>query len=180
MLPKRGFTILELQKEGLNDDVESQSQSKSPSPEPLLKMNLSSTMAKIPSRKTKASAGLDLSSLFTKVIDPHQTRVIQTGIKIQIPKGHMGLVTDKSSIALYNNLHVLGGVLDEDFRGEIKVLMHNLSSEAKTIDAGYKFAQLLIIPISRPSVKLTSTLDHTDRSLQPLLEEDQIQDCNCM
>ena len=96
------------------------------------------------------------------VLKGGEARAISTGIQVSIPEDHVGLIWDKSGISL-KNIHRLAGVVDSGYRGEIKVVMTNLSTEAFSIEKGMKIAQMLIQPISRVKVVDSEELEDTTR-----------------
>ncbi|CAJ0964293.1 unnamed protein product [Ranitomeya imitator] len=103
--------------------------------------------ARIPERATPLSAGLDLSALDVTVIPSGKVVPISTGLGCQIPKGHYGQIATRSSFALKGAI-VVGGIIDADYQGEIKVLMLNLGTEPLIIEKKQKMAQMLLIPIN--------------------------------
>ena len=118
--------------------------------------------AKLPSYGHVGDAGLDLFSVMECVLKGGEARAISTGIQVAIPDGYVGLIWDKSGISL-KNIHLLAGVIDSGYRGEIKVVMTNLSTEAFSIEKGMKIAQMLIQPIVKVKVVDSEVLDETTR-----------------
>jgi dUTP pyrophosphatase len=118
--------------------------------------------AKLPSYGHVGDAGLDLFSVMECVLKGGEARAISTGIQVAIPEGYVGLIWDKSGISL-KNIHRLAGVVDSGYRGEIKVVMTNLSTEAFSVEKGMKIAQMLIQPIVRAKVVDSDELDDTSR-----------------
>ncbi|XP_073421989.1 uncharacterized protein [Dendrobates tinctorius] len=108
--------------------------------------------ARIPERATPHSAGLDLSALETVVIPQGKVKPIATGLGCQIPKDHYGQIATRSSLALKGAM-VVGGVIDADYQGEIKVLMINLGNEPLILEKGQRIAQMLLIPINLSDVQ---------------------------
>uniref|UniRef100_A0A8D0KW60 Deoxyuridine 5'-triphosphate nucleotidohydrolase n=1 Tax=Strix occidentalis caurina TaxID=311401 RepID=A0A8D0KW60_STROC len=98
-----------------------------------------------PYRATPEAAGLDLYALKLTKVTPKQIRVIDTGVGIQIPTGHFGLITARSSLAL-KGVQVMGGVIDADYQGEIKIKVMLQTSGFHVLSPGTKIAQLLILP----------------------------------
>lgn len=107
-------------------------------------------------------AGLDLFSVMECVLKGGEARAISTGIQVAIPDGYVGLIWDKSGISL-KNIHRLAGVVDSGYRGEIKIVLTNLSTEAFSIEKGMKIAQMLIQPIIKVKVVDSEVLDETTR-----------------
>ncbi|CAH2223953.1 deoxyuridine 5 -triphosphate nucleotidohydrolase-like [Pelobates cultripes] len=102
--------------------------------------------AQPPYRGSPAAAGLDLYALEAIVIAPGQIKMIPTGIGCKIPEGHYGQLATRSSFALKGAV-VIGGVIDSDYQGEIKILMINLGPNPLIIAKGERAAQMLLIPI---------------------------------
>ncbi|CAH2274373.1 deoxyuridine 5 -triphosphate nucleotidohydrolase-like [Pelobates cultripes] len=102
--------------------------------------------AQPPYRGSPAAAGLDLYALEAIVIAPGQVKMIPTGIGCKILEGHYGQLATRSSFALKGAV-VIGGVIDSDYQGEIKILMINLGPNPLIIAKGERAAQMLLIPI---------------------------------
>ncbi|XP_075207052.1 uncharacterized protein LOC142312059 [Anomaloglossus baeobatrachus] len=105
-----------------------------------------------PERATPYSAGLDLSTLETVVVPPGKVKTISTGLGCQIPKDHYGQIATRSSLVLKGAI-VVGGVIDADYQGEIKVLMLNFGNEPLILMKHQKVAQMLIIPINLSEIR---------------------------
>lgn len=99
-------------------------------------------------RKTKNSAGADIQSNVSCKIAPNETLKIPTGVfgkDIALPINTYGKLESRSSLAA-KGLIVIGGVIDNDYEGEICVLLHNLSKMDITISKGARIAQLIVLP----------------------------------
>lgn len=118
--------------------------------------------AKLPQYGHKGDAGLDLFSCIDFVLEKGQVEAIPTGIKVAIPEGYVGLIWDKSGVSL-KGVHRLAGVIDSGYRGEVKVVMANLSDKTFAIEKGMKIAQMLVQPITIVSVVDAEDLDDTSR-----------------
>ena len=97
--------------------------------------------ARLPRRGTGGSAGLDMVSVEAVTIAPGARARVPTGLAMAIPDGCYGRIAPRSGLALRFGLHVLGGVIDPDFRGEVKVVMTNLGLEPVTLATGDRIAQ---------------------------------------
>lgn len=102
----------------------------------------------LPEYKTELSAGMDLNANLDEpiVLKPLERKLIPTGIFIELPAGYEAQVRSRSGMALKHGLMVLNspGTVDADYRGEIGVILANLSSEEFTIQDGERIAQLVI------------------------------------
>lgn len=132
------------------------------SPSQTIKIRKLSQTCIVPKRQTPGSAGYDLYSDERAVIGPNTSYVIQTGISMQLPKGTYGRVAPRSSMA--SKFTSIGaGVVDSDYRGEVKVLFFNHSSEYIVIKHGERIAQLIVEKIATPEIEIVEELDDTDR-----------------
>ncbi len=118
--------------------------------------------AKLPSYGHLGDAGLDLFSADDIVLEKGQALDVPTGIKVAVPEGYVGLVWDKSGVSL-RGVHRLAGVIDSGYRGEVKVVLVNLSDEPFVISKGMKIAQLLIQPVTTVKVVEVEDLEETPR-----------------
>lgn len=104
--------------------------------------------ARIPTRAHLTDAGCDFFSLTEEALDPNERKLLSTGIRLKIPKSTVLFLKDKSGLAVKNGIHIMAGVIDEEYRGEIKVLAINLSSEQILIEKGQKICQGVLLPVS--------------------------------
>lgn len=117
-----------------------------------------------PKRHSDLASGFDLVScscadLFIK---PSDRLLVPTGIMLALPHGYEGQVRSRSGLALKNGIAVLNspGTIDADYRGEIKVILINLSSDMFVVSFGMRIAQLVVAPVSYPSLhEVTKLLD---------------------
>ena len=111
------------------------------------KLNANAT---IPAYGSEFAAGADLYACLDKDIEvkPHQTVVVPTGIALELPLGYVGLIYARSGLATKKGLAPANkvGVVDCDYRGEVKVALHNHSEVAQTVAVGERVAQLVITP----------------------------------
>lgn len=103
-------------------------------------------------------AGYDLFAIEDYRVAPGQRVLVETGLHLELPDGHVGLVKDRSSVAAAG-LHTLAGVIDSAYRGELKILLVNLAAEGFDIRAGQKIAQLLIVPVYGEAVEFVDSLE---------------------
>jgi len=119
----------------------------------------------LPRKAHADDAGIDLFACIQSpskqvVIPSHSRAVIGTGIAMEIPKGWFGLIKDRSGLAAKYGLHVLAGVVDAGYRGEVKVVLYNTSNEPFVVKHGMKIAQMLILPV--PEIKIEEVEELTD------------------
>jgi dUTP pyrophosphatase len=112
--------------------------------------------AVVPRYKTSGAAGLDLAACLDAplVIASGGTARVPTGLQIALPTGHEGQVRPRSGLAARHGVTVLNapGTIDEDYRGEVQVLLINHGSEAFTIKSGDRIAQLIVAPVTQVEV----------------------------
>jgi len=128
-----------------------------------LKFKLNDPNATVPFYATKGAAGLDLCALHSYVLPPMDRILIRTGICIEIPKGYYGRIAPRSGLALKHFVDVGAGVIDEDFRGELQVLLFNFNKEALLINSGERVAQLIFEKYARVRLSKFDQLSITDR-----------------
>ena len=123
--------------------------------------------AQEPTYGSLQAAGADLraSNACEVLIAPHTTEIINTGIAVKIPEGYVGLVYARSGIAAKRDLAPANkvGVIDSDYRGEIKVALHNHGDVERVVDVGERVAQLVITPYLRCDFECVEELDDTER-----------------
>ncbi|KAA5604371.1 dUTP diphosphatase [Roseospira marina] len=117
------------------------------------------------------AAGLDLRADLHKndpmmtTLAPGERRLIKTGLAVAIPPGHYGRIAPRSGLALKYGIDVLAGVIDEDYRGEIGVILLNTSRIPFTVEHGDRIAQLVIEKIARPAPEYVDALPETGRGV---------------
>ena len=117
----------------------------------------------IPIYSTEGSAGLDLYADETVVLEPVSLNKIKTGVAVQIPDGYVGIIKSRSSLSA-QGLNVTGGVIDSDYRGEIIVLMENMTTTSYGVMKGNRVAQLILLPYLKTNIMEVENLDETERS----------------
>jgi len=124
-----------------------------------------SSEATLPTRAHPDDAGLDLYSLENVSLTPTQGQVVKTGIAVELPPRHVGMVADRSSLAK-KGIKTAGGIIDAGYRGEIHIVLWNISQETVHLQKGERIAQLLIVPIATPAVREAESLDETQRGIK--------------
>lgn len=123
--------------------------------------------ALLPTYGTAYSAGADLYACLEQevVIEPGQTLLIPTGISMEIPTGYAGLIYARSGLSTKKGLAPANkvGVIDSDYRGEIKVPLYNQSRESQTIEPGERIAQLVVTPFLTAVFEEIDVLEETQR-----------------
>lgn len=121
----------------------------------------------LPAYATSQSAGMDLRAETEGPITlrPLERRLIPTGLHIALPDGYEAQIRPRSGLALKHGITVLNspGTIDADYRGEIKVLMVNLSDEDFVINRGERIAQMVIARYEKAETEQVDTLDSTER-----------------
>ena len=121
----------------------------------------------LPTRAHDADAGLDLYTpeefmLLMPSNDGIDSQTVDTGIHIEIPEGYVGMLKSKSGLNVYRGV-VTEGVIDAGYTGSIKVKLYNLGKDIQYFQRGDKIAQLVILPIVTPALKLVDKFEKTER-----------------
>ncbi len=121
----------------------------------------------LPSYSTKQSSGLDLrANILEKIIlAPFERKLIPTGLSISIPEGYEAQVRPRSGLSIKNGITVLNspGTIDSDYRGDIGVILINLSKESYTINPGDRMAQLVFSKYEKIEWGIVSDLTDSKR-----------------
>lgn len=116
----------------------------------------------LPERAHDLDAGYDLRSPITAVIPPYSSAVIDTGVHIEIPAQHVGMLKSKSGLNVKHDL-TSEGVVDAGYTGSIQVKLYNHGQHTYTVHKGDKVSQLVVMPIFTPALEIVSHLDSTER-----------------
>ena len=121
--------------------------------------------AKLPAYAHPGDAGMDLFSAESVELPPGESRLVKTGIAVQLPPGTEGQVRPRSGLASRHMVTVLNapGTIDEGYRGEVGVILINHSRSPFRVEPGMKIAQLLVTPVLRVTVEETPELSDTRR-----------------
>ena len=121
----------------------------------------------LPKYETDGSSGMDLAANVENEIEiePGKSLIIPTGLAVSIPKNFEIQIRPRSGLAAKNQISVLNtpGTIDEDYRGEIKVILVNLSDKIFKIEKGLRIAQMVLCPVVKATLKEVDTLEITER-----------------
>jgi dUTP pyrophosphatase len=116
-----------------------------------------------PTRAHDHDAGLDLYSREELIIMPGESEVFDTGVHVELPVRSFGKLESKSGLLVNYDIVSCGGVIDEDYRGSIRVKLYNLGHRPYMIRKGQKIIQLIVQPYMAPPIELTDSLSETER-----------------
>jgi len=121
--------------------------------------------ARAPERTREGDAGYDLRSVEAFELRPGERRTVPTGVAIALPEGVAGLVVPRSGLAARHGLSVVNGpgLIDPNYRGEIKVVLVNLGEHPFAAEVGDRIAQLLLVPFWSPELQVVDALPESDR-----------------
>ena len=121
----------------------------------------------LPKYETEGSSGLDLAAHINENIEikPGSTAIIPTGLAVSIPKNFEIQIRPRSGLAAKNQISVLNtpGTIDADYRGELKVILINLSSKSFLVENGARIAQMVLCPVAKANLKEVKSLEDTKR-----------------
>ena len=117
----------------------------------------------LPEYASAGAAGADLRASEAVEIAPGGRATVPTGVRLQIPPGHVGLVWPRSGLAVRHGIDTLAGVIDSDYRGEVRVVLVNHGDEPFCIAPGDRVAQLLVQRVERAAFTAAAGIEDTDR-----------------
>ena len=122
----------------------------------------------IPFKAHKDDSGMDLFSIDDTTLQPMERKLIHTGIRIQLPENTEAQIRPRSGLALKHGITVLNtpGTIDEGYRGEIGIILINLSKEEFKIEKGMKIAQMVIQPTLNLNIEEVCELTETSRGIE--------------
>ena len=135
--------------------------------EKVLKIKLLREGAALPCRETAGSAGFDLQACLEAplLVEPGEWAMVHTGLGAEIPQEMAGMMISRSGLGTKSGMVVAQGVgvIDSDYRGEIKVPLRNMGKKAYEIQPGERVAQLVLLPVCLPPVEEAQALSATQR-----------------
>ena len=121
----------------------------------------------LPKYETEGSSGLDLAANIDKQIKilPGKSEIISTGLAVAIPKNFEIQIRPRSGLAAKSQISVLNtpGTIDADYRGELKVILINLSDKVFVVERGLRIAQMVLCPVVKATLKEVTELEDTER-----------------
>ena len=117
----------------------------------------------LPDYASAGAAGADLRASEAVEIAPGGRTAVPTAVRLQIPPGHVGLVWPRSGLAVRHGIDTLAGVIDSDYRGEVRVVLVNHGEEPFRVARGDRIAQLLVQPVERAAFTAVPAIDDTER-----------------
>ena len=122
---------------------------------------------KLPKYKTTGSSGMDLVANLKKkiIINSGKISIVPTGVAVKIPKNYELQIRPRSGLAANNGITVLNtpGTIDSDYRGEIKIILINLSKKSFVVKSGDRIAQMILCPVAKGNLKEVKILPRTVR-----------------
>ena len=117
----------------------------------------------LPTRGSSLAAGLDIRAIEDLAIQPGERVLARSGLAVAIPEGYYGRLAPRSGLATQKGLDTLAGVIDADYRGELRCLLYNAGSETIHLPAQSKICQLIIERIITPMAVWADEISETDR-----------------
>lgn len=119
--------------------------------------------AVLPEYKRPGDAGMDLYATHDVLLEPNAQETVHTGIAMAIPDGYVGLIWDRSGMAADYGIKTLAGVIDSNYRGEVCVVLCNLSRFHYKVEKGDRIAQMIIQEVEEVVIHMTDELTESNR-----------------
>ena len=117
----------------------------------------------LPEYAFPTDVGLDLRAVEAVSLAPYEQKAVKTGIALEIPEGHVGLIRDRAGIITKMGIHTAAGTFDPAYRGEVSVVLINFGEESVSVEPGMRIAQIIIIPVTKVQIKQVKELSETER-----------------
>jgi dUTP pyrophosphatase len=117
----------------------------------------------LPEYASDGAAGADLRASESVLISPGERAAVPTGIELAIPEGHVGLIWPRSGLAVGQGIDTLAGVIDSDYRGEVRVVLINHGEDALVIQPGDRVAQVLVQRVDHARFVRSDELGDSER-----------------
>lgn len=117
----------------------------------------------LPEYAFPTDVGLDLRAAEAVSLAPYEQKAVKTGIALEIPEGHVGLIRDRAGIITKMGIHTAAGTFDPAYRGEVSVVLINFGEESVSVEPGMRIAQIIIIPVTKVNIKQVKELSETER-----------------
>lgn len=129
----------------------------------LLKFLKLSKNAETPEYAFGTDVGFDIKAIENVSLFPLEQKTVRTGIAIEIPENHVGLVRDRAGIVQKMNVHTVAGTFDSGFRGEVSIMLVNMNEKTVEIEKGMRIAQIILLPVVKAKIQEVKKLSDTER-----------------
>jgi len=120
--------------------------------------------AETPEYAMESDVGFDLRAAEDVCIEPYEQKKVKTGLMIEIPEGHVGLIRDRAGIISKLGVHTAAGTFDPAYRGEVSIVLVNFGEESVRIEKGMRIAQMIVLPVVKVKIKDVKSLGKTKRA----------------
>ncbi|MDD5086484.1 MAG: dUTP diphosphatase [Candidatus Nanoarchaeia archaeon] len=119
--------------------------------------------AELPEYALNTDIGIDIRANETVVIPVSEQKTIKTGLAIEIPEGHVGLIRDRAGIITKMGVHTAAGTFDPAYRGEVSIVLVNCGEQDVEVEKGMRIAQMIILPVTKAKIQEVKQLSSTER-----------------
>lgn len=127
-----------------------------------VKIKLLDKDAKVPIYASKEAAGFDLYSIEEVILEPGKKALVRTGLAMEVENGYCMQFWDRSGLGV-KGIHHFAGLIDSDYRGELKVVLFNSTNEPYKIEKGDRIVQGVLVPIVQGEFKVVDELNNSER-----------------
>ncbi len=119
--------------------------------------------AELPEYALNTDIGIDIRANETVVVPVSEQKTIKTGLAIEIPEGHVGLIRDRAGIITKMGVHTAAGTFDPAYRGEVSIVLVNCGEQDVEVEKGMRIAQMIILPVTKAKIQEVKELSSTER-----------------